>query len=52
MSRLMSLNSMVLSSMNGGLVGAGRCSFPTSISSALDMVGRSEGISWVHKSPT
>lgn len=43
----------MFSSMKGGLVGAGRwCSFFTSICSALDIDGRNEEISWVHKSPT
>lgn len=42
----------MLSSMNGGLEGAGRCaSFIVSICSAFDIVGRNEGISWVHRSP-
>lgn len=48
----MSFNSMVLSSINGGLVGAGRVSsFFVSICSTFDIAGLNEAISWVHSSP-
>lgn len=47
-----SLSSMVFSSMKGGLVGAGSCSSIVSICSAFAIVGRSDGTSCVHRSPT
>lgn len=49
---IMASSSMVLSSMKGGLVGAGSCSSPASISSAIDMDGRRDEASCVHNSAT
>lgn len=47
-----SLSSIVLSSIKGGLVGGGSSSsFFVSICNTLDIVGRKEGASCVHNSP-
>ena len=48
----LSVSFIILSSIKGGFVGAGRwSSFFVNICSAFDIVGRNDWIFWVHRSP-